>query len=107
MPATILNHTSHVVKFDDPTPVTPESVRAAVEASNAQRLEIAALTGVAIPLHPMPEFHPVAGLYAPDAPTDEQYEILAIQNGIFNAMQKYGADRVTVWVRNLAIIAAK
>lgn len=44
----------------DDYPQTAETVRAAIEASNAERRRINAQIGKpAIPLHPEPEFHPV------------------------------------------------
>ncbi len=41
-------------------PVTAESIRRAVEDANTERQRINQEAGTSIPLHPMPEFHPVA-----------------------------------------------
>lgn len=37
-------------------------------------------------------------------PTDEEWELMSVTNGIANAIEKYGAQRVMCWVRNLAAI---
>lgn len=39
---------------DDLPPVTAASIRAAIEACNAERLQINATTGARLPLHPLP-----------------------------------------------------
>jgi hypothetical protein len=39
---------------DDLPPVTADSVRAAIEACNAERVRINAQTGARLPLHPLP-----------------------------------------------------
>jgi hypothetical protein len=55
-----------------------------------------------------PRDHPVAvqpyALYAPEMPTEEQWETLAAQDGLYALIQKYGAKRVATWVRNLSAI---
>lgn len=37
-------------------------------------------------------------------PTAEEWELLAVANGLTSAIEKYGADRVMRWVRSLATI---
>lgn len=44
---------------------------------------------------------------APEDPTEAAWEELAVQDGIYNAIRKYGARRVMAWVRNLAAIAGQ
>jgi hypothetical protein len=55
-----------------------------------------------------PRDQPVAvkpsAFYTPEMPTEEQWEILAAQDGLYVLIQKYGARRVSAWVRNLAAI---
>lgn len=40
-------------------------------------------------------------------PADDQFEIVAVQEGLFAAVQKYGAGRVTTWLRNMAALAGQ
>lgn len=52
-----------------------------------------------------PREQPVLPTY--DPPTDEQWEILAVQEGLYNAIQKYGVARVMTWFRSMATIAGQ
>lgn len=51
-----------------------------------------------------PRDPPVRDPYAPmpESPTDEQWERLAVQNGLYELIRRYGAKRVAQWVRTLA-----
>lgn len=40
-------------------------------------------------------------------PTAEEWERLAVQEGLYNLIRKYGAKRVATWVRTLATIAGE
>jgi hypothetical protein len=40
-------------------------------------------------------------------PTAEQWEELAVKEGLFALIRKYGAPRVAKWVRNLAAMAGQ
>lgn len=89
-PALILQHPSaKVIYMTDPPPETPASVAAAIEATREAR--------AALPFPVKPS----------ELPTDELMDLLAVQDGLFNAIQKYGADRMMRWVRNLAAIAGQ
>lgn len=73
---------------------------ASVVLIDPRHQEVLAATSEPSPLVP-------AALYAPEQPTEEQWAILAVQNGIYEAIQRYGAQRVAAWVRNLAAIAGQ
>lgn len=99
--AILLQHPRAHVKFDppaDPTPQTPQSIAASYAFNCAAREEAGQP-----PLPPPASFVPSA-LYAPADPTPDQIEIKEVTDGLFNLIQKYGADRVARWVRNLATI---
>lgn len=46
-------------------------------------------------------------LPAYEPPTEEQFEIVAATNGLYNLIEKYGAQRVMGWIRMLAPIAGQ
>jgi len=39
--------------------------------------------------------------------TDEQWEIRAVQEGLYAACQKYGGPRVMTWLKTMAAIAGQ
>lgn len=41
------------------------------------------------------------------APSEDQWELLAAHDGLYALIQKYGASRVMTWVRSLATIAGQ
>ena len=76
------------MQFDPP--VTAESIAAAKAAQAAERAQI-----------------PPRAFYQPDMPTEEQFELLAAQDGLYALIQKYSAARVLRWVKTLAVIAGQ
>ncbi len=64
-------------------------------------------TAIVPPFDPREQPVQPSALYAPEMPTEEQWEILAAQDGLYALIQRYGARRVATWVRNLAVIAGE
>ena len=81
MRAVVYQHPRSPVNFDPP--VTAESIAAAKAAQAAERAMLP------------PRF---------DLPTEEQFELLAVQEGLFALIRKYSAARVMRWVKTLAVI---
>lgn len=79
MPATVYQHPNAPVVFD-PYPQTPEGIAAVKAQAEAARYEM---------------------------PTAEQFELLAVQDGLYQVIKKYGGPRVMRWVRNLSAIAGE
>ena len=77
--AIVLQHPSARVIFD-PYPQTPEGIDAVKAQAEEARYE---------------------------PPTADEFERLAAQDGLYQLIQKYGADRVMRWVRTLAAIAGQ
>jgi hypothetical protein len=77
---------------DDP-PVTPESVRRAIDAANAERQRFTRATGKVIPLHPLP--------------SEEDYQRRDGIDALTLLVEAHGVETVYSWLRNLATAAGK
>jgi hypothetical protein len=101
MGALLIQHPSAPVEFQADCTATPDSIAAAFKFNCAAREE------AGIPLLPVPACVKPSALYQPMVPTQEQIEMLEATDGLYNLIQKYGADRVMWWVKTLATIAGK
>lgn len=73
---------------------TAEEITAAKVAADLERKTL--------PFRP----RPVAALPM-EFPSEEDFEALAAQDGLYNLIRKYGGQRVMTWVRNLSAIAGQ